>query len=222
MALTANTANVQFLADDARHTLVKLILHQDTAGDEADVLKVNVSTLVGRTLILNTTAVALPSYSTFVPGEKLTGGTSGTTAYVCQWIPSTATVNGAITVTSNSAAFTNGETVTGEKSGLSVVLTAAGTTVPTYLIDIESVWFSVTGTGKVELAFDDAGTKKPVLHLNGTGYYGRNQLSSAFPNIMAVPNGNLYISTYGVPAKGGYCLIVDLRKQAGFAPRPVS
>lgn len=220
MPLAANTANVHILVDDARRTVVKLWLHQDTAGDEADVLKVNVATLAARTLILATTNVATQQ-SGFVPGEQVTGGTSGATAFVVFWTPSSLAANGALTVTSNSAAFTNGETITGAVSGHSAVLANPATTVPTYVLDITSIWYSISAGAKVDLVYDDGGTKRPILPLFGNGYYGKNDFGVKVPNNTAVPNGNLYVSTYGVGAKGGYSIIVELKKVKGFAPRPV-
>jgi hypothetical protein len=213
MPLAANTANVQILVDDSKRVLAKLILHQDTAGDESDVLKVNVATLANRTLILNSNNAAIAGRS-FLVGEKITGNTSGAVGYVLTHDP----VAQKIRIVVDSGTFSGTEVVNGAGGFFETLLSI---TTPTYLLDIDEVWYSVTGTAKVELAFDDNGTKKPFLHLAGTGTYSRNTFSTKIPNNSAVPNGNLYVSTYGVGAKGGYCLLVELRKQAGFAPRPV-
>lgn len=218
MALSANTANVQILEDNSTTTVVKMWLHQQTAGDEADVLKVNTATLVGRTIQLQTSNGA-PGQSGFQLGEKVTGGTSGAVGYVLSWERPSATANGQLSVVVDSGTFQTSEVISGTQVP-TYAPTILNITTPVYMVHIRSISYSVNGTAKVELAFDDSGTKRPAVILSGSGYIGANELPSRIPNTAAVPNGNLYVSTYGVGNLGGYTVIVELRKGTGFASRP--
>jgi hypothetical protein len=58
------------------------------------------------------------------------------------------------------------------------------------------------------------------MMLSGQGYYGKNELEAPIAPTHVDSNGNLYISTYNVPAGGGYTVTVSLHKLEGFAPPP--
>jgi hypothetical protein len=159
----------------------------------------------------------------FVPGEPLTGLTSGAIGYVRDWNPSIGRLN----VVVDSGTFAAAETVQGNTFNNSIIV--ASIIVPTYVVDVTSVTYSVTGANaKVALEWANSSASVTMTTLSGSGYIGRNNnnnLSMRFTlaqvPALTNPNGNIYISTYGIPAKGGYSVLLELRKAAGFAQRPV-
>lgn len=216
MSLSANTANVTILVDDDRHTIAKIWTFQETAGDESSVLKVNASTLVARTLILTTPNTATPSFD-FMPGEIVTGNTSGATGYIVESTPLSQTVIiGILTGT-----FSNTEIITGAESNCSITLNTI--TVPAYVLSIDQVWFDIPDSVVVGLEFDNNGTPTTVLPLTDQGIYGRAEFWNGLKinNLFNPSNGNLYVSTYGLGAKQAYSVVVELHKDKGFAQRPM-
>lgn len=213
-SLAANTATVTILQESASSVLVSLMLHQDTAGDESSVLKVNTATLTSRTVTLNFNGNFGP-YG-YVPGSTITGLSSGAIGTVRSYNAR----DGKLDVILTSGTFTT-ENING--STLNTTATVASVTVPTYFVDVHQVWYSVNGIGKVGLEFANATTFSTALTVSGNGYFGPSQLPGLLKSSQTAlvnPNGNLYVSTYGTPAKGGYSLVLELRKAAGFSPKP--
>jgi hypothetical protein len=136
----------------------------------------------------------------------------------------TAPITGKLNAVISSGVFQN-EVVTGATTG--ETLTVTSITVPTYVVDVSQIWYSVSGTAVVGLQW---GNSTPAFAsfamLAGTGALTKNVMPgrfapSAFVAALPNPNGNIYLSTYGVAAKGTYHIILDLHKQAGFSQRPV-
>jgi hypothetical protein len=220
MPLTANTTVTQVLLDTAQRLVLKVAHHQHTAGDLSNVLLVNTATLAFRTYVLNTANTAIEPGYTFVPGEQVVGATSNAHGYVVSWKPpaSVAGGNGALAVTVESGVF-QAEDVTGTLLNRTIAVTSV--TTPTRLLSIAGVTWNVQSPAKVELAWGDGASYKTALILSGTGYMGKNEFPIDITNDATAPNGNLFMNTYGVGALGGFSLILDLRKHAGFAARPV-
>lgn len=221
MALANTVAINQVLEDGSSRVMTKHIYHANTAVQEADVLKVNVATLSSRTLILNTTnaAAGMVQYG-FVPGEMVTGNTSNAHGFVIGWVPPVGANGGILTVMVANGTFSGTEQVTGDR--MKTTMPLASVTDPTHLIHIESIWWSVQGTGKVEVEWGGAGsTYKTAMVLAGEGYWGDNALNGIISNDIASPNGNVYVSTHGLAAGGGYSLILRFQKGAGFAQHPI-
>lgn len=216
MALAANTALIHILEDSTKKTVVKLVYHAQSAADEADVLKVNVATLSNRTQILHIDT-ADPATLFFAPDELITAnGGSGATGRVTDWNPVTGNLTVVLVGANN---FTGTDAVIGSRQYTEEVDLDAAVT-PTYLLSIESITWNVVGDGKVELEWGNSSPAyATAITLAGNGYYGRNLFGPPIPNNIASPNGNLYVSTHGTPAKGGYSMVIELRKDAGFSSR---
>lgn len=215
MALSANTALIQVLEDSTKKTVVKLTYHAQVAADEADVLKVNVATLSNRTQTLKTGNTTFNGLA-FVPDELVTAnGGSGATGRVLNWDRATGNLDVVLVGANN---FAGTDTIFGARvNPTTIALTAVFS--PTYLLSIESMNWNVVGPGKIEVEWGNSSAFLTAATLAGSGYYGKNMFGPPIPNNIASPNGNLYISTHGNPAKGGYTLVIELRKDAGFSSR---
>lgn len=215
MPLAANTANVAILHEDSNHARVSMWLYQNTAGDESDVLKVNTATLTSRLVTLNFTAAA----KNYLQGEQVSGNTSAAVGFVRDYQQLTGKLN----VVMSSGVFQNGDLVTGATSGETAVINTI--TTPTYVVDVDSVWYSVLSPALVALEWGNSTPSfASFAMLSGNGFLTKQNLPGRFASSVSGlpnPNGNIYISTYGVGAKGGYHIIIDLHKAAGFSQRPV-
>jgi hypothetical protein len=131
-------------------------------------------------------------------------------------------LSGKLTVIVNSGVFTN-EVVTGAISG--ETLTVTSITTPTYVVDVSSIWYSVSSGAMVGLEWGNSTPSfASFTMLSGNGFLSKQNLPCRFAPAVtgpASPNGNLYVSTYGVGIKGGYHIVLDLHKEAGFSQRPV-
>lgn len=224
MPLSANTANVVTLAETAQDLRVSMWLYQVTAGDESDVLKINVATLSYRTLTFNAntnTALMPTGPMQFVAGEQVIGGTSGAVAYVRDWNATTGKL--VVTAVSNGT-FSGTEVVTGQYYGKSITLTSI--TTPTYVLELNSIWFSISAGASVGLQWGNTTPSYATFAmLAGTGYRTKQSLTSMSMNptnssALVNPNGNLYISTYGIPNKGTYWIEALFKKTQGFSGIP--
>jgi len=211
-ALSSNTANVIILEDTTQIVSARLFLHQASTGDESSVLKINASALNYRTLLLQMSGI-----TPYWVGEKLVGNTSGAVGYVVD-NPGGSNV---VTITVESGTFQAAEPLRSEIQKVNT-FTISTITTPAYRLDLQSVWFSISGTAKVGVEFANGSAFGTALLLAGTGYYGRNELQAKLPANSIIPsaNGNLYISTYGVANLGGYSLTIELKKSSGYAGRP--
>jgi hypothetical protein len=225
-ALAANTTIIQILKDTPTEVVARLFLHQDTAGDESSVLKINCETLAYRTFVLtqNNSSRPLPN---LWPGEKLVGNTSGAIGYVVEQPAANQ-----ILITNVTGTFTNTEIVYGTRFSPNVAIQlSANTITPARLLSIKSASWCVTSNNqqteaKVGLEFANATVFFTALMVNetgefGEGYSGWAKTKIAPPSTLTSPNGNLYVSTYSVSGKGGYHIFVELRKEQGFAAGPV-
>lgn len=211
--LSANTALIQILEDNHSYTVVKCLFHTTTANDEVDALKINVATLIGQTRVLTLTA----NSSAWVPGEMITGNTTSATAFVKDWAPAT----NALTVVLGTGTLSNTEGITGDMLKRTAAINGT-ITIPQHLVDIRSILWNITAPAKIEVEWGLAnGSFSPAITLAESGYFGENSLPSQIKNDATGPNGNIYVSTHGLTAKGGYSLILELSKQAGFAQRPI-
>lgn len=212
MALTTTVAFEQILEDTATKTLVNLTYHANTAVNETDVLKVNASALTGRVVTLVTATVPTKAFRL---GELVTSS-GGATGHVYGWVP------GALTVVIESGTFASPQVVTGAFQGAAITISSV-TVASEYLLEIRSVQWMIAGISKVELTWRGNSVYSPALTLAGNGYLGPNQLSGLIiPNRAAtVRDGNVYVSTHGAAAGGGYTILLELRKGAGFAQKSI-
>lgn len=219
MAFTTNSAQTQILLDNSTQLVAKFMYYTADGTDESNVLKVNVETLACRTFLLT---VANTANAAFQPGDLVTGVTSGKTGYVCDWQLSTNT----LAITQTDGTFTNGESLRIDRTQKTVPTTGNVVT-PARNINIESVWYTIDGDMSVELGFNGVYANNdpyvhPAMMLSGTGYFGKNALPAEVMNAALNPTGNFSISTYTTSsAKASYSVIVEFRKNKGFAQRPI-
>lgn len=217
-ALSANTANVQILSESCDHVTVRLFMHQAAAGDLSSNLVINSSTLTcwTQTLTIN------PGTARFVPGDIIKdSANSNATAGVCYNLDANNIV--VTQITGNTGGFSNTDIITGNREGSGP---ANVTHVVTALrqLNIDSMAWSITGNAntKVGLEFTANSTVYETAYmLSGTGYYGRNALDAPIAPAVSDGTGNMYVSTYGIPAGGGYSITLTLRKVLGFAQIPI-
>lgn len=221
-ALSANSTVVQVLKDTAQVVVARLFFHATPANDESSVLKINCETLSYRTLTLTHAAV---TNGPFQAGEKLVGATSGAIAYFVE----RSTAN-QILVTQVTGTFSNTEVVNGTRNPNTTVTMSANTITPARLLSLKSVHWAIVSNNqnveaKVGLEFANATVFQTALMCSETGEIGEHfsgwVKTKILPTVVS-PNGNLYISTYGLPDKGGYEIQVELRKEQGFAEIPTS
>lgn len=221
MAFTANTTFYQVLEDNANYAVLKFGAFNTAAGNtESDVLKVNTANLTCRTVGLVTSNATLTGKGVgFTPGEQITGNTSGAIGYVTHWEPAANTLY--VVYAPGSAAFSATENV--DSSMLKTRIQLASITTPVYKVSVRSIWWNVAGTGMVELEWLGNSIYNPIITLTGSGYFGENALPTLIPNNAADPVtvGNIYASTFGLPASGSYTVVLELAKLNGYAQRPV-
>jgi len=211
---------------------VKFLRYDSSANDEVSVQKVNCEALLYRTFIV------IPSqynYDTigFPPGVLIqsANATSNTTAYVCDTF-----ANGALLVTQvanstvtgnaiNASAFVVGDIYTCPRTGVNASLTVSSVVTPARLIDIESIWYSISGAGTI-VGLEWSGTNSSgnvfattaKLLTEGNGYYGRNELQMEIvASAAANTDGSIYISSYNMTSGGAYDITLEIRKSVGFA-----
>jgi hypothetical protein len=225
MAQSANAnSNVLVVKDTADTLIVRAWYFSNNATDEVDALKVNVETLQYRTFQVNIAGgVANVNQNKFVPGELLTSNTSTTLAYVVEYLPAAnALLVVASTPSGNLATLANGEQLKGSLSNSTIIAgnsSVNAVTIPSRLLDLESMVWSVTA-GSVELEWKGNAVYTTAALLAGSGYTGKNALQAEITNdATSVVDGNLYISTHGINAKGSYTVELELRKVQGFAER---
>lgn len=220
MAFTSNSAQTQILLDNSSQLLAKFMYYTADGTDESDVLKINVETLAARTFELT---VANTANAYFQPGDLVIGATSNARAYIADWNRATNTAS-IVNITGNTA-FTNTENITIDRTQHTVPNHLFA--VPARDMNIESVWYSIDGDMSVELGFNGAHANTvayvhPAMLLSGTGYFGKNNLPAEILNNALNKTGNFSISTYTTSsAKAGYTVIVEFRKNKGFAQKPI-
>jgi hypothetical protein len=220
-ALTANTTIVQILKDTPTEVVARLFLHQNPAGDESSVLKINCETLSYRTFVLVHNQARVAGLQA---GDKVIGATSGAVGYVVEQPAANQ-----VLVTNVTGAFSAAEVVNGTRSTPNATFTTSSAVVtPARLLSIRSAsWMLTSNNQQVEakagLEFANSTVFSTALMLSEVGDFGEAASGWAKTKIFPLPvnpNGNLYVSTYGIPANGGYHIFVELRKEQGFAPVP--
>ena len=219
-ALTANANSIQFVSEDATHVTVVLLLHQASAGNENSVMKINASNLqyATETLTIN------PGTARFVPGDFIHANAAGSNAsgYVCYNINANTIV---VTKVTGNTAFAIDDVITGNREQDGVANVTHVVSGP-YQLNIDNITWSITDDtngpeAKVGLEFANTSNTQTAYFLSDSGNYGRNQFDEPIaPNVVA-GNGNLYVSTYGMPAGGGYAINIRLRKYLGYASVPI-
>lgn len=225
MAISTGTANVHILSESAQHVVARCLYFTNNGTDEADVLKVNTAALTFKTVNLATTT----DTGVFLPGDTVTGTTSGVTAQIVAW-RNTGLVSGGGTLTVSNATgnFTNNEAITALRTGASTSLGPNAQSLLPRRLAIRSIWYSIDVDMTVELGFrgndvDGAAVIVPAVLLSGSGYFGKNalsgQITSNAAGIGVDADGSFYISTYTTSsAKAAYTVIVDLVKLNGYSP----
>jgi hypothetical protein len=238
-ALSANANSVQILSESADHLTVRLFLYQQSAGNQSSQLVINAETLAYRTQILNYDN----HLGRFVPGDIIVDD-SATSNATGDYIYNVTANSLVVThISGNTTGFAANDVLvallptqgSGENFDYANTQTfrvhegspsEAGTPLVTVLsvvnprrvLTIDSIQWSVTGANAaVGLEFANSSVYDTAIMLSGTDYYGRNELDAPIGPKQSDSNGNLYISTYNVPAGGGYSITLTLRKVQGFA-----
>lgn len=224
-ALSANANSVTILTESSDHVMVRLFLHQNTAGNLSSLLVVNTDALTFRTQYLTIDPAVF-----FPPGCLVVGSASGTEATVCYNVNAN-TIMVTTTDSSNDASlFTISDILVGNREGtgntsfpnqlgLSANVTAVGDA--PRVLAIDGVSWSVQGpNAAIGLEFGNSTVFETVMMLSGRGYYGKNELDAPIEPTDHAHDTNIYISTYNVPAGGGYSITLSLRKVEGFASPP--
>lgn len=220
----ANSNTLQVLKDSAETLIVKLTCESD-ATQEAHVEKINVATLActAWNLVTDTNTTGISPVG-FVPGELLTGNTSGATAYVVRWIPSACTLY----VTSKTGNFANSERVTGALSKSFVVLGVPGQVAPVRALNLEAVWYSIPTGTRLSIEWEGVSNVPAAAYTTAVTLFDTGQFDKQSLAVFPVPpstnaftsNGSISTSTLGMTANGGYSVVVQFRKAAGFSLVP--
>lgn len=217
-ALTANANSVTIVSESSNHVVVRLFLHQNSAGNLSSNLVVNADTLSHRTQILT-----IDPGMFFPPGSVVNGDDSQCQATVCYNIDANTIL--VTSLSGNTAGFDTNDVLMGNHEGTgndAYVDTSTGANVvavvnPPRRLNIIGMTWSVQGpNASVGLEFSN-GTVETAMMLSGQGYYGKNELQLPISTTLANSDGHLYVSTYNVPAGGGYTITLSLRKAQGFA-----
>jgi len=233
MPFSANSFAVEILRDTHTTLLAKVSHWNVGTTDQASNLAINVATLQYRTMLL-TGALASPTRPiSLIPGEIVTAA-DGCVGYVSQhWTPNATHFIARIILANSQVEFSNNDVLTGDRSNNAFTVGAAGAVSEQAILGLVSAWWSVTGAAatSVGVEFDNANTSltDEAIRVAGSGYFGKNQLPELILPAFATrtvnssigATGNIDVSTYGVAAKGGYTLVLEFRKVAGFAGRPV-
>lgn len=218
-ALTANANTIQFISEDATHVTVLLLLHQAPAGNQNSSLVINATALQYATEVLTIN----PGTARFVPGDFIhdISGNSNASGYVCYNITANTIL---VTKITGNTAFTDMDVIMGNREDDGTANVTAVQIGP-YQLNIENISWSVTDLdvteAKVGLEFANSSVYQTAYFLSDSGNYGRNQFDSPIPPNVVAGNGNLYVSTYDMPAGGGYAINIRLRKYLGYASVPI-
>lgn len=217
MPYTANTATIQILDDSSSHVIAKLHMYQHSAGNETDVLKINVNALTGRTQTL--TIDDGTRDAVFHIGETVTDIANATCiGYVSHWKFPTLSL-----VLANSASpVGNSVTLLGTRGG-TVLVKGDGASMDTARLSLRSLTWSVTGNTLTRTILQWEGNPNTEILAvgTGTGYIGRNTLGTTIPNDANAATGSILVSTLNMPALSGYTLILECAKVLGFETRPI-
>lgn len=222
-AFTANTNTTVILVDTASRAVVKDVLYMTSASDQSARLVVNASLLQGRTMTLKGLNESSTGHMTngFIPGETLTAqGGSGAVCYPfnfwevgTDWYLQVVLANSAVQIANN-------DVLLGDRSGASFTVTNDGAVLDRAVVSIIGAWWTVNGSPNTSISVEFANSDC-AFTASGTGWFGKANIPEAIKPGNAFGTGNITVSTYGLLAKGGYTLVLDLRKEHGFGQRPL-
>jgi len=227
MALAANSMFRQILKDTSNRGSVVWGFHSANGENQSTQLAIEPG-LFPKNSVINFTIVDWTNPTaisgSFVPGELVTWDGGNGSAYVAGWTPATNTLltilkSGLLPNISDPLVNT---TIVGNLIKSSATITAAET--PKQEFDVVSLSWNVTGSAKVELGWilGVEPTTNGYFTLAGTGYLGRNEL----PAFIRSPNSEanlcyLYATTHGMTAGGGYTIVAEIKKRAGWGEFPI-
>jgi hypothetical protein len=218
-------AQVQIVKDTGDAAIVRLTF-TSAGSQESGVVKVDPATLANRayTLAVNSnTSLWSVGSNGFVPGEYVRNANAALfSAQVISFDPIAALFT-LINVTD--AGHANGDIVVGSLTRNQVPLLAAAANATPAILDIESIAYAVTGNGTVSVTFLGANSNVATAAvLSGSGYFGKNALATIITpaanndaNAAFTANGQIAVTTSGIPSGGGYTILLELRKTRGFA-----
>lgn len=222
-ALTLTAANTYVIEDNASHHEVRLSYFANTTTNETSGLKVNVDTLIGRTMLMTFSGInAGPSLGgdLFVPGSTITAnGGSNAIGYFLEYTNPNA--NTFRVVLANNTLFANGDVLYDDRFG-HIVVVGNAVSEPAR-VTVAGILWSIPGSARVGLEWANANTSlnDEFFVMSGSGSFGKNTFNAPLQCTTANSTGNINLSTYGILANGGYTIILDLRKGQGFGARPV-
>jgi hypothetical protein len=222
-ALSANANTFQILSESSDHLTLRMFMFQNAAGNLSSQLVVNAETLTYRTQIL----AYNNALARFVSGDVIrdTSNNSGAQATVCYNVAPTDDVNAypqivVTAISGNVTGFAAGDIIHGNREG-SGTATVEIVDDPRRVLSIDSVLWSVQGpNASVALECSNGSAFDTMFMFSGQGYYGRNELDAPIGPNLPDSNGDVYVSTYAVPASGGFSLTVTFRKTQGYASPP--
>jgi hypothetical protein len=220
-AFTANTNTTVILVDTASRAVVKDVLYMTSASDVSARLVVNCALLQGRTMTLTGTLATPAAPNGLIPGEKLTAQDAAI-AYVGQ-VHSPNTTHKVVTVVlaNSQVALSNSDVLTGELSNNAFTVASDGAVLDRPVVSIIGAWWSVNGSPNTSISVEFANADC-AFTASGTGWFGKGNIPEAIKtNSLTNASGDITVSTYGLLAKGGYTLVLDLRKEKGFGQRPI-
>lgn len=219
-AFTANTNTTVILVDTASRAVVKDVLYMTGANDQSARLVVNCDVLQGRTMILTGILGTPLAPLGLISGEVVTAQDAVVGYVGQQWTPNTTHKVIEVILASSAAPFSNNDVLTGDRSNNAFTVAAGGAVSVTPKVSIIGAWWSVNGSPNTSISVEFVGADC-AFTASGTGWFGKGNLPEAITSVGASANGNISVSTYGILAKGGYTLVLDLRKEQGFGQRPI-
>jgi hypothetical protein len=159
--------------------------------------------------------------SGFIPGETLTASPGGAICYPfnfwevgTDWYLQVVLANSAVQIANN-------DVLLGDRSGATFTVTNDGAVPDRPVVSIIGAWWSVNGSPNTSISVEFANADC-AFTASGTGWFGKGSLPEAIrTGVPANASGDISVSTYGLLAKGGYTLVLDLRKEKGFGQRPI-
>jgi hypothetical protein len=182
-------------------------------------LKINVDTLVGRTMTLTGTTIP-PGY--LRAGDELyVTANSATKAYLIRENRAANTIQ--VVLANSAAQIANNDELTFTRANTTWTVGAAGAVSDAARLALRSVAWSVAGNTSTRVALEWGGNPNTeIIQLGtGSGYLGRNNLGTVIPNDANAATGQVLASTYSTPALSGYTIITEFSKGIGFAQRPI-
>lgn len=220
-AFSANTNTTVILVDTASRAVVKDVLYMTSASDQSARLVVNCSLLQGRTMQLTGTLATPLSPNGLIPGEKLTAQDAVVGYVGQQWTPNTSHKIVEVILANSQVQFSNNDVLTGELSNNAFTVGAAGAVLNRPVVSIIGAWWSINGSPNTSISVEFANADC-AFTASGTGWFGKGNIPEAIKTgVPANASGDITVSTYGLLAKGGYTLVLDIRKEAGFGQRPI-